>query len=193
MKYLFFDTETTGVPKNYSAPASEVDNWPRVIQLAYQVYDENEALVKECCQLIKPDGWEIPAEKFWIDNGYTTEKSLSEGVPLLSVLQEFVNDRAATAYHIAHNISFDSKILRAEMIRANIDIEFTGKKVCTMQAGTSHCAIPSTRGFKWPKLIELHNKLFNEGFEGAHDALADVKACARCFFEMKRLGLITID
>jgi DNA polymerase III epsilon subunit-like protein len=59
-----------------------------------------------------------------------------------------------------------------------------------MQAATSYCRLPGPYGFKWPTLQELHLKLFNETFAGAHRALADVRACARCYFELKRLKIM---
>ncbi len=37
--YVFFDTETTGLPLNWKAPVTELENWPRLIQLAYIVYN----------------------------------------------------------------------------------------------------------------------------------------------------------
>jgi len=33
-------------------------------------------------------------------------------------------------------------------------------------------------------------KLFEEAFEGAHRALVDVRACARCYFELKRRKIV---
>ena len=27
--YLFFDTETTGLPKRWNAPVTDLENWPR--------------------------------------------------------------------------------------------------------------------------------------------------------------------
>jgi DNA polymerase III epsilon subunit-like protein len=59
-----------------------------------------------------------------------------------------------------------------------------------MQESTAFCKIPGPYGYKWPKLMELHQKLFNEGFDGAHDAMNDVLACGRSFFELQRLGVI---
>jgi len=29
--YLFFDTETTGLPRNWKAPVTDLDNWPRMV------------------------------------------------------------------------------------------------------------------------------------------------------------------
>lgn len=61
-----------------------------------------------------------------------------------------------------------------------------------MESSTNFCAIPSNWGLKWPTLTELHTKLFKEGFDGAHDALDDVKACARSFFELTKMGVIKL-
>ena len=63
--YLIFDTETTGLPKKDQAPISDVDNWPRVVQIAWQFHDESGKLLENHNLLIKPDGFEIPysAEK----------------------------------------------------------------------------------------------------------------------------------
>lgn len=195
--FIVFDIETNGLPKDRFSPAEKVDNFPRVIQLAYNLYDEQAKLIKKVCKLIKPEGWSIPNESFWINNGFSQEKSLEEGVPLKEVLEEFVQDRLKANYSIAHNIGFDSKILRSEMIRASmLNIEFKSKKVCTMTSTTKYCQIPSKngkKGFKWPTMAELYFKLFNAHFIGGHDAGADVEACAKCFFELLRLKVIKLD
>lgn len=216
--YIVFDTETSGLPKQYNASAEDVDNWPRVIQLCWALYDESGNLVKRVSKLIKPDGWRLmtteeaykdaiqrgkspeDAEKgktFWIDNGYSNEKLHAEGVPMSEVITEYIEDRLKCHFAIAHNLSFDSKIMRAEMVRAGLNhIEFTAKKICTMMKSTKHCQIPALNGrngVKWPTLTELHKKLFGTNFEGAHDAGADVDACAKCFFELLRLKVIELD
>ncbi len=193
--FIVFDTETTGLPLNYKAPVEDLNNWPRVIQLAYSLFDKNHNLIKKVCTLIKPDGWVIPNEKFWIDNGYSQEKSLLEGTLFKEVLQEYIEDRLKCKYAIAHNINFDSKILRAEMFRYGFKQEFEGKKICTMMKSTNYCQIPNAKGnnTKWPNLTELHNHLFKAGFQGAHDAGADVEACAKCFFELINRKVIVLD
>jgi DNA polymerase-3 subunit epsilon len=63
-------------------------------------------------------------------------------------------------------------------------------KICTMMKSTSFCKLPAKRGYKWPKLDELHQTLFGCDFEGAHDAGSDVLATVKCFFELVRLGVI---
>lgn len=194
--YMVFDTETTGLPKNYNASPEDLDNWPRVIQLAYACYDHNQQLVKRVCKLIKPDGWVIPREEFWLKNGYSTEESEAKGVPFKPVLEEYVQDRLNSNYIIAHNMNFDSKILRSEMFRYGIKTEFTAKKYCTMIKTITYCDLPHTngrKGKKFPQLVELHNKLFNTGFEGAHDAGNDVDACAKCFFELIYRKVIILE
>jgi len=190
--YLFFDTETTGLPKNWKAPVTDTDNWPRVTQLAWQVYDESGNLLRERCNLIKPDGWEIPNEQFFIDNNMSTERCEREGVNLSEILEDFVSQVNESKYLIAHNMAFDEKIIGCEMVRKKLTFKLEPKKLCTMQESTSYCKmLPFRYGtYKWPTLLELHKKLFNEEFDGAHDALADVRACAKSFFELKKRSLI---
>jgi DNA polymerase-3 subunit epsilon len=187
--YLFFDTETTGVPKNYNGEIKDLDNWPRIIQLAFCVYDKEGNFIDSYCQLIKPNGWIMPTEEFWQKHGYTHEKSLAEGLPIEEALLQFTVAISQSSLMVAHNLSFDFPIVAAEMLRAKIRSENKPEKFCTMKASTDICKIPGARGYKWPKLEELHQFLFNEGFDGAHDALNDVKATAKCFFEMKRRGV----
>ena len=190
--YIFFDTETNGLPLNYNEPATNVDNWPRLMQFGWQVYDESYNLVSEYCSLIQPNGWEVPEEaEFHKEHGYTNAKCREEGVPVIEALTKFTEDLKGCKYIIAHNMKFDKNIIGAEMIRANIKSENKPEKICTMLSSVDFCKIKkSWGGYKWPQLMELYVKLFNEEFEGAHDALDDVKACAKSFFELKKRGII---
>lgn len=188
--FTIFDTETTGLPKNYKAPASDLKNWPRMIQIAWAVYDNDQKLVEQKEYIIKPNGFEIPKAASNV-HGITTEKALSEGVDLTEVLKDFARVLSKTDYLIAHNISFDEKIVGAEFIRTKVENNLNNlPKICTMHSSTDFCKIDGQYGYKWPNLTELHYKLFNEGFDGAHDALVDVRACARCFFELVNIGVI---
>ena len=121
----------------------------------------------------------------------TTQRANDEGIPLMQALQEFSEAAKNSKILVAHNMSFDEKIMGAEFIRKEMDdpIECMDK-VCTKEESTDFCRIPARRGYKWPTLTELHMFLFREGFEGAHDALADVTACAKCFFKLKGLNVI---
>lgn len=190
--YVFFDTETNGLAKNWKAPMSDVENWPRIAQIAWQIYNENEELVSEFSSMIKPDGWTIPKEQFFIDNNMSTERCEKEGVDIKPVLDKFIEDVGNSKYLIAHNMKFDENVVGAEMIRAGVSFREEPSKLCTMQESTNYCKMQPFRygTYKWPTLLELHEKLFDEGFDGAHDAMADVKAAARAFFELKNRSVI---
>lgn len=188
---LFFDTETTGLPKNYQAPVTDLRNWPRLVQLAWLLTDEKGCEVKSTEHLIKPQGFRIPADALRI-HGITEEKALLEGVALESALDSIATDIAGSSTLVAHNMAFDEKILGAEFLRmARPNCLEKKTRKCTMALSTEFCKIPGPRGFKWPRLEELHAKLFGEGVVGAHSALVDVRACARCYFELRRRGIAT--
>ncbi len=190
--YLIFDTETTGLPLNYNAAIEELENWPRLVQLAWQVHDKSGKIVEARNFIVKPDNFTIPysAEKV---HGISTEKANAEGVDINIVLDAFARDIEKTRVVAGHNIDFDSKILAAEFLRAKRENPLQKiPDICTKIESTDYCAIPGGRGgkFKWPTLFELHEKLFGESFEEAHNASADVEATARCFFELARLGVL---
>lgn len=193
MSIIIFDCETTGLPVNWKAPMSQLDNWPRVIQLAWIRTDyvgNEEAKGK---YLIKPDGWEVPTGNFWVDNGFTQSESMMNGEPVEDILDLFINDLNQSDYIVSHNMSFDYNVVGSEMIRAKKKANHKPIKICTKEAGTDVCKIPGQYNkFKWPKLEELHQFLFKKGFEGAHDALSDVIACKDCFFEMVKQNIITL-
>ena len=190
--FLIFDTETTGLPKRDNAPVSEVDNWPRVIQIAWQLHNPEGELTEHHNLLIRPDGFEIPysAEKI---HGISTEKAKSFGLPLDEVLKKFNESVAKSTFLIGHNVRFDINALGAEFIRNELATDFLHKQqVCTMRSSTEHLRLPGGRGgkFKPPKLMELYEILFEERFSEAHNAAADVEATARCFFELLRKKII---
>jgi len=188
--YLVFDTETTGIPKNYKAPVSDLGNWPRLVQIAWLIADSDGNEIKSVEHIIKPDGFTIPVDAARI-HGISTERALREGHELGAVLAEMVGDIAHTAVLVAHNVQFDEKILGAEFLRAGHPNYLEAKRLlCTMQSATDFCRIPGNYGYKWPTLTELYRKLFSQELHGAHRALADVRACAKCFFELKRLNII---
>ncbi|MCP4312922.1 MAG: DNA polymerase III subunit alpha [Bacteroidetes bacterium] len=191
--FLIFDTETTGLPKRDNAPVSEVDNWPRVVQIAWQLHDETGELKGNHNVLIRPDGFEIPysAEKV---HGISTTKAKTEGIPLEEALSIFNKSLEQTRVLVGHNIRFDMNALGAEFIRSGIETSFLElKQVCTMRSTTDHLKLLGGRGgkFKPPKLMELYEFLFKEQFSEAHNAAADVEATTRCFLELLRLKVIT--
>ncbi len=188
--FLFFDTETTGLPLRYNAPLEDLNNWPRLVQLAWILYSDDGVEISRGDSIIKPDGFIIPAESTRV-HGITTERADKEGVSIAIVLEKFAGLIRDTTYVIAHNYDFDRKIIGSEFLRNNMKNALDSKKsICTMTSTVEFCAIPSSRGFKWPKLSELHVKLFGEDFKEAHNASVDISATAKCFWELKRRGVL---
>lgn len=188
--YLFFDTETTGLPLNWKAPVSDVKNWPRLVQLAFCLYDEDGNKIMAADYIIRPQGFVIPEGASSV-HGITTERAMDEGVLLMDVLQYFQQHIELSNTLVAHNMSFDEKIMGAEFLRNHMENFIDSKpKICTMLGSTAFCGIDGPYGFKWPKLTELHKKLFNHDFAEAHNAAADIAATVKCFFELKRLAIL---
>lgn len=183
--YLIFDTETTGIPHNKTAPITDLDNWPRVVQLAWQLHDARGKLLSRQNIIIQPDGFNIPYKAEQV-HGISTKRAMEEGQPLRSVLDLFIQDLQRTSQLVGHNIEFDISILGAEFIRQQIDPEQLLRigKVDTGVASTEFCQLAGGIGgrLKMPRLVELHEKLFGKDFGDAHDAAYDVAATARCFF-----------
>ena len=187
--YLIFDTETTGLPKNYNAPVSDSDNWPRCIQIAWQLHDAMGNLIENQSYLVQPDGFNIPfdAEKI---HGISTELAQQEGIPLDEVLSKFNTVLAKSKFVVGQNIGFDLNIMGAEFYRKNT--ETTLNKLPVLDTCTEHtaalCQLPGGRGgkYKLPTLTELHQYLFGIPFAEAHNATADVEATTRCFLELVR-------
>jgi DNA polymerase III epsilon subunit-like protein len=187
---FFFDTETTGIPRNYRAPVSELDNWPRMVQIAWILAEEDGGEVAQAEYILRPDGYTIPPDAAKI-HGITTEIARERGRDLAEVLREAEAAIGRATTLVAHNLEFDEKILGAEFLRRGFPNGLESKwRVCTMQSSTDFCRLPGRYGFKWPTLQELHGILFGEPMEGAHRALSDVRACARCYGELKRKGLV---
>jgi len=188
--YLFFDTETTGIPRNYKAPASDFKNWPRLVQIAWLVTDAQGSEIASAEHIVKPVGYTIPPAAAKI-HGITTDIALQKGLDIRAILDPLVQDIDKASALIAHNMQFDEKILGAELLRAGYKNHVEAKpRKCTMQSSKDYCRIPGPYGNKWPTLQELYVKLFHEDFTGAHRALADVRACAKCYFELKRLKVM---
>ena len=188
--HLFFDTETTGLPLNWKAPVTDLNNWPRMIQIAWILFDNSGNRIESDDFIIKPENFEIPRDASG-EYGISTERSINEGEQFMKVLNEFNELVERSDFIVAHNISFDEKILGAELLRKKIQSNFNmKKKLCTMHSLTDYSRLLGPYGYKWPKLSELHIKLFGEDFDEAHDASVDINATEKCFWEMRKIGLI---
>ena len=104
--YLIFDTETTGLPQNFNAPLSDSDNWPRMVQIAWQLHDENGELIENQDYIIKPEGYDIPFNATRI-HGISTKMAQEQGRDLQEVLEEFTEVLKKTKVVAGHNIDFD--------------------------------------------------------------------------------------
>ena len=188
--YLFFDTETTGLPLNYNTPACYTSNWPRLVQLSWIMAYEDETVITTRDYIIKPNGFEIPYEATRV-HGISTKRAMQEGRDLEEVLSEFEEVLNNADVIVGHNIDFDVNVVASELCRLHKkDVISRRKRICTMKRATSYCAIPGYDGYKWPKLDELYYVLFGSSFANAHDSWADISATMKCFYELKKWNII---
>jgi DNA polymerase-3 subunit alpha len=188
--FIVFDTETTGLPEDFSAPITNFDNWPRIVQLAWKVFDINGNPISTHNRIVKPDGFIIPDESIAIHR-ITNERANEEGLPLSQVLEEFVSCIKESNFLVAHNIDFDNKVTGSEFLRMGMNNYMNDIiHVCTMNSTVEFCRIQGKMGLKPPTLTELHKKIFDVEFDDAHDALVDVEALAKCFFELRKMNIL---
>ena len=192
--YLIFDTETTGLPKSWNAPITDTDNWPRCIQIAWQLHDDMGNLLDRNDFLIQPDGFNIPYDAERI-HGISTELAQEKGISLIEGLRLFNEALSKTTFIVGQNVEFDVNIMGCEFHRLGVENNLTKLPVldtCTEKTALL-CQLPGGRGgkFKLPTLTELHKHLFGIDFAEAHNATADVEATTRCFLELIRLREFT--
>ena len=204
MKFIFYDTETTGlIPKKGGVH-------PHIVQFSYIIYNtESEAIEKIYDEIISlPEGVDIPLEVSEIHK-ITTEMSRNSNVKIEDCLLEFVGECFDADLIIGHNLNFDNAMVVSELERykESLDQEtderenigriiqrFLGRRFyCTMQETIDFCNIMATykkspkQYVKFPKLIELHDKLFGKDSLSIqlHNSLNDVLVCFRCFYKYK--------
>lgn len=193
---LVYDVETTGLP-DWKKPSLDPSQ-PRVIQLGAMLCDDTGTEIERINRIIKPDGWTIPDEIFQL-TGISQGLAESDGVPIAGVIDEFLVMVDKSNVTVAHNDSFDRRLLRIELLRLFGDGAISEKwkispHFCTMRAGTDLCKLPSTgkmqaagfNKYKPPKLVELYEHLFGTKPEKMHDAMADVESTAKIYFELMR-------
>ena len=192
--YLIFDTETTGLPKRWDAPITDTGNWPRCVQIAWQLHDEMGKLIEHQNYLVQPEGFNIPFDAESI-HGISTELAEADGLPMAEVLEKFNIALSKSKFIVGQNLKFDINIMGCEFHRFGIESQMSSMPVldtCT-EVTASLLQLPGGRGgkFKLPTLTELHSYLFNKPFAEAHNATADVEATTRCFFELIRTEIFT--
>jgi DNA polymerase III subunit epsilon len=199
---IFYDTETSGLPL-FSEP-SEDPRQPHIVQLAAQlVCLDTRAVLDQMNVIVKPDGWTIPKEVSDI-HGITTERALAEGVSEALVLEQFMA-MWQQRMRIAHNESFDARIIRIAQSRFGYDetqlaLWKGGKALCTQRMATPIMKTPPTPKmraagffkFKSANLQEAHQFFCGSKFDDAHSAMADVKACMAVYFGIEDRKLAPI-
>lgn len=194
--YLIFDTETTGLPRNWNAPITDTDNWPRCIQIAWQLHDELGNLIEHQDYLVRPDGFNIPYDAERI-HGISTELAEEQGIELASVLEKFNIALSKAKFVVGQNIGFDVSIMGCEFHRLGVESPMAQMPVldtCT-EITAELLKLPGGRGgkFKLPNLTELHQYLFGEPFSEAHNATADVEATTRCFLQLIKIDAFRLE
>ena len=177
--------EILSTPKarhKFNLKDGSIDSFPRI---RYKAEKNN--------YIIRPEGYRIPKRVIKI-HGITMKRALEEGIPVEYPLHRFLMDANFADVLVAHNVAFDYGVVRGELLRKNIPDFLDGySKFCTM---TSKPVLDFCESFRsngsrqCPSLSELYLLLFNIKLNDAHDALTDTEACASCFFELKKLGLI---
>jgi len=207
MRTLVFDTETTGLPKTQIVSPTTIQLWPHIVQFSYIIFDtEVNKIVKIKDSIIKVPETVIISEENSKIHGITSEISFAKGVNLKPVLEEFFADLNTVDHIVGHNVSFDINMIKAELQRLIIEclnlnevIRFqeytiklnTSKNIyCTMQETIDYCNIEMKDKFdrpykKFPKLVELYQKMFNITPKKLHNSLNDVIVCLRCFIKLK--------
>ena len=192
--YLIFDTETTGLPRNWNAPLSDSDNWPRCVQIAWQLHATDGQIISHDDFIITPECFDIPFESEKV-HGISTALAKRDGTDIRAVVESFLTVVDQAEFLVGHNLKFDLNIMGAELLRLGKENTLAGKATldtCTEDTA-SLCELPGGRGgkFKLPTLSELYVFLFQDSFEEAHNATADVEATARVFVELMRQDKFT--
>ena len=192
--YLVFDTETTGLPQNWNAPLSDSENWPRCVQIAWQLHAPNGRMISHNDFIITADGFDIPFESEKV-HGISTALAKRDGTEIKTVVESFLAVVDQADFLVGHNLKFDLNIMGAELLRLGKENTLAEKAIldtCTEDTALL-CELPGGRGgkFKLPTLSELYDFLFQDSFEEAHNATADVEATARVFIELIRQNKFT--
>ena len=202
MKTLFYDTETTGLP-DWNKPSDDPSQ-PRIIQLCAELCDDQTLEVFASLHaLIKPDGWTIPTELEAI-TGITNAKCKAVGVDMCLVLPLFFEMWEQCDQRVAHNESFDMRMVRIELFRDKrygqeyADQWKSGKAYCTCEKAKPHTRLPPTErmlasgrnGYKPPNLGEAYQHFTGKKLEGAHNATVDVMALKAVYVGIRNVSPI---
>ncbi|MFD3001550.1 exonuclease domain-containing protein [Pontibacter toksunensis] len=183
---LFIDTETTGIPKNWSAPYSDNNSWPLSVQVAWAIYTKDGKEVKAENFYVRDDDFEISPESVKI-HGLTSAFLQEHGVQREEVLSQLAADlNRYQPLVIAHFMQLDYHMVGVCFQRAGMYNPLPELPLfCTMQASSNFLLYPHQH---FLRLSEMYERLFNEPLEHHHNAIVDAQATAKCFFELVRRG-----
>jgi DNA polymerase III epsilon subunit-like protein len=208
MRFLVFDTETTGLPQSKFISPSTLHRWPYIVQFSYVIYDSSlNDIVESKDYVIKvPESILISEESTKI-HGITNEISGKIGIPINEALNEFFYYLRSVDRIIGHNIEFDLNMVKVELLRIINKDSLTSEQLklykydlhyltnyknisCTLKDSIQFCNIQllDKNGkpyLKYPKLIELHEKLFDKSPSNLHNSFNDILVTLRCFMKLK--------
>jgi len=209
MRLLIFDTETTGLNKTRVIAPDTLTQWPYIVQFSYIVYNLNTHIIEHMNDFIikLPDHITIPIESIEIHK-ITNEISKNNGIQIEKVLSQFFNDLNLSDKIIGHNVEFDFNMVRVELMRLIYNLKYSNQErtvfktnlyslnncsnkiECTMKDSVDLCNIQMINKsgnpyLKFPKLIELHEKLFITKPNGLHNSLNDIIITLRCYIKLK--------
>jgi DNA polymerase III epsilon subunit-like protein len=184
MKLMIFDTETTGLPPK-NRQCMDPAQWPHIVQLSYLVYDTEADKIQSFKDVIISLGTHIPLpDESVAIHGITRSMSLERGIDIRVALFDFKMELQQCGKCVAHNYEFDSNMLEIEARRHNMSLYFPSP-FCTMRVGTDLCKLTHPTftggGYKWPKLLELHEHLFHRVPKNTHNSKIDVIVTLRCY------------
>ena len=210
MRVLVFDTETTGLPKSKIINPDTLNLWPYIVQFSYVIYDTviND-IVETCDSIVKlQDGITIPEDSIKI-HGITNEISDKNGIDIDLVLEDFFYHLNNVDLLVGHNVSFDINMIKVELLRIiyekhlnisddeiktikyNLHFLTNYKNIyCTLQSSIELCNIKAITKFgkeyiKFPKLLELHQKLFESTPNNLHNSFNDILVTLRCYIKLR--------
>ncbi|SCW91943.1 3'-5' exonuclease [Pseudomonas sp. NFACC05-1] len=189
-----FDTETTGFP-NWKIPSDDPSQ-PHIVDICALLFTPQGELVDSFEAMVRPDGWEIPNEVAVI-HGITTEIAMAQGIPEIEALDHFLRLYKRAGLRVAHNVSFDDRILRIAIKRfvsEQAADEFKAvPSYCTAINSKPILCLPPTEkmkatnfknSFKTPTVAEALLHFTGEELVGGHRARPDTEACARVYWAM---------
>lgn len=204
MRFIFFDTETNGLPLQRHAAFSDVKNWPQIVQIAWQIweYTGSPTCVKRVNYIVKPSDDIVWDKESAAIHGISHERACAEGVPGSVCFAQFVVDASGCDMIVAHNLAFDKPVVLCELHRLAIGIPpnwWPSLEYCTMEKTRYVCKLPNkivkpSNPYKYPRLGELYSFLFGKAPDARlHSADQDVDVLVCCFNELLNRRVVTLE